>query len=157
MMDRYECKAPWGMLLTSISVGVVALFIGLAAAGNARGSAMVLFPFLLLLAVPFIIRGYAVSDGVLVIKRLGWNTVFPLAGLQSVEINPHAMRSSVRLFGNGGLFSFTGLYCSKALGNYRAFVNDMDKTVVLRFPKRMIVVSPADPEGFVEAVKRLSS
>jgi hypothetical protein len=156
MTERYEFKAPWGMLLTAISAGVVALFIGLVAAGNARGSVMVVFPLLLLLALPFAIRGYAVSEGVLVIKRLGWETVFPLVDLQSVEINPHAMRSSIRLFGNGGLFSFTGLYRSKALGKYRAFVNDMDKTVVLRFPERTIVVSPGDPEGFVEAVKRLS-
>ncbi len=46
------------------------------------------------------------------------------------------MRGSLRLFGNGGMFSITGLYRNRALGNYRAFVTDLKKTVVLRFMKR---------------------
>jgi hypothetical protein len=63
------------------------------------------------------------------------------------------MKGSIRLFGNGGLFSFTGLYRNKKLGNYRAFVNDWHKCVILRFAKRTIVVSPNDPDGFVAVVE----
>jgi len=59
------------------------------------------------------------------------------------------MRGSIRTFGNGGLFSFTGFYRNRLLGAYRAFVTDPRQAVVLRFPKRNVVVSPGAPEEFV--------
>jgi hypothetical protein len=145
--------APWGKLLKGVSGGVVVLFAGIAVAGRADGLLMVLFPLLLLLALPFIIRGYVVAEGALTIKRLGWETTFPLGDLQSLEVFPNALSGAIRLCGNGGLFSFTGLYRSRKLGKFRCFVNDLNKTVVLRFAKRTIVVSPDDPEAFVEAIK----
>ena len=59
------------------------------------------------------------------------------------------MRRSLRTFGNGGGFSFSGFYYNKRLGSYRAFVTDLHRTVVLRYAKRRVVVSPAAPEDFV--------
>jgi hypothetical protein len=145
--------APWGRLLMGMSGGVVMLFVWLMASGRIGGVAMFLFPLILILALPFMVRGYIVSEDELVIKRLGWKTTFPVDDLQSVEVDPHAMRGSIRLCGNGGLFSFTGLYRTRQLGKFRCFVNDLNKTVVLRFAKRTVVVSPDDPEAFVEAIK----
>jgi hypothetical protein len=60
-----------------------------------------------------------------------------------------AMKGSLRTCGNGGVFSFTGWYWSQSLGFYRAFVMDLNRTVVLRFGRRTVVVSPDDPAGFV--------
>lgn len=51
--------------------------------------------------------------------------------------------------GNGGLFSFTGWYRNKILGVYRAWVTDLRSTVILRFEKRAVVLSPADPNAFI--------
>ncbi len=62
-----------------------------------------------------------------------------------------------RLCGNGGLFSFTGLCRNQALGSYRAFVTDETRTVVLRFPNRTAVVSPADPGKFAESLAGAAS
>ncbi len=52
----------------------------------------------------------------------------------------------------GGLFSFTGSFRNKALGAYRAFVTDPHRTVVLRFPKRTVIVSPDSPEAFLHEI-----
>jgi len=152
--QRKEFAAPWGRLLKGMSSGVVVLMVGIAAMAVIDGSGLLilLLPLSLILALPFIIRGYAISKNMLVIKRLRWETKFSLEDLQSLEVDPKAMKGSIRLCGNGGLFSFTGLYRNKALGNYRAFINDWKNTVVLRFPKRTIVVSPDDPTGFVKAI-----
>ena len=150
--DRQEYGAPWGRLLKGISGGVVVLFIGIAALGSASRLFILLLPLILVLALPFMVRGYVVEDGALVVKRLGWNTTISLTDLQSVEVVPNAMKSSIRLCGNGGLFSFTGLYRNKALGKFRAFVTDPNRTVVLRFSKRIVVVSPDDPMAFVDIV-----
>jgi hypothetical protein len=84
------------------------------------------------------------------VQRLVWRTRLPLAGLQSAQLVPDAMQRSLRTFGNGGLFSFTGFYRNRALGAYRAFVTDPHRTVVLRFPDRTVVVSPSEPETFIQ-------
>jgi hypothetical protein len=47
-------------------------------------------------------------------------------------------------------FSFSGYYRSLVLGRYRAFVTDLHRTVILRFPKRTVVLSPGSPEDFVQ-------
>lgn len=62
------------------------------------------------------------------------------------------MRASLRTFGNGGGFSFTGRYWNKRLGSYRAFVTNPARSVVLRWQDRTVVVSPASPEEFVREV-----
>jgi hypothetical protein len=56
------------------------------------------------------------------------------------------------LFGNGGLFSFTGLFRNRSLGTYRAFLTDLHRTVVLHFSKRTVVLSPSAPDDFVHDV-----
>jgi hypothetical protein len=111
---------------------------------------------LLPVAALFIVRSYAIEPNVLAIRRLLWTTRLPLAGLQSAEVSPNVMRGSLRLFGNGGMFSITGLFRNRALGNYRAFVTDLTRTVVLRFPKRTVVVSPENPERFVADISEFA-
>jgi hypothetical protein len=107
-------------------------------------------------AALFAIRSYAIEVNELLIRRLLWTTRLPLAGLQSVEAVPNVMRGSLRLFGNGGMFSITGWYWSRALGHYRALVTDLNQTVVLRFPKRTVVVSPEHPAQFVAEISRFA-
>jgi hypothetical protein len=65
------------------------------------------------------------------------------------------MRRSLRLFGNGGLFSITGIFQNATLGRYRAFVTDPKQAVVLRYESRVVVLSPANPDellGHLELV-----
>jgi transcriptional regulator with XRE-family HTH domain len=98
----------------------------------------------------FSVTGYELENGVLVIQRLFWKTRVPLAG-GTARALPRAMKGSLRLFGCGGLFSFTGLFTSRTLGRYRAWVSDSERTVVIETGGRKLVVSPDMPEQFVEA------
>lgn len=98
------------------------------------------------------IRGYSVTAGTLLIHRPFWTTRVPLDGLQSVLFEPDAMRGSIRLLGNGGLFSFTGLFRNNTLGCYHGFATDLRRTVVLRFHSRTVVVSPAAPGTFARDI-----
>jgi len=100
-------------------------------------------------SAPFTIRGYSITSEAIMVHRLFWTTQLPIAGLQSVRFNPEAMSGSIRTFGNGGMFSFTGFFRNKLLGSYRAFVTDPHRTVVLHYVSRTIVISPATPEEFV--------
>ena len=113
-------------------------------------------PLVGLLALLFVVRGYELAPGELRVRRLLWSTRLPLAGLREARADSGAMTGSLRLFGNGGLFSFTGLFQSRTLGRYRAFVTDPKHAVVLHTASRVIVVSPADPQAFVEAARALA-
>jgi hypothetical protein len=159
---RQEFAAPWGAALKVVSVAVTVLLSGIATAGLfierqppfAR-VAMIALPVAILSGcMLFIVRGYALEGGSLVIRRLFWDTAVPLAGLKDVLLGSEHISGSLRLFGNGGVFSFTGIFRNKKLGIYRAYVNDLNRIVVLKLPGRVIVISPAFPGDFVQAVRQ---
>ncbi len=158
-MKRYN--APWGLLLiliSSIATGLclVCVLFWLFKRGDI-GNWMMAFPLIILLCAPFTIRGYTLDKDSILIHRMFWNTRLSLSGLQSTRYEPDAMRRSIRLCGNGGLFSFTGWFWNKQLGKYRAFVTDPNHPVVLCFPKRNILISPATPVEFVEETAKTIS
>lgn len=156
-MKNYD--AHWGRSLVVISLLASLLCLGVAAGlgWSGRGGApwVAVLPLALVVgAALFTIRGYAVGSGAILVHRLFWSTRLSVAELESAHFEPDAMRGSVRTFGNGGLFAFTGRFYSQSLGSYRAYVTDLRRTVVLRFPGRVVVVSPSAPEDFVREVTR---
>jgi len=157
-MNGNTFNAPWGKTLRWVSVlsGLLLLAVAvplLAGAAPKEVRGLTALPLLILAgAALFVIRGYTIDPNELLIQRLLWATRLPLAGLKSAEVVPQAMRGSIRLFGNGGLFSITGLYRNRALGRYRAFVTNLKDTVVLRFEIRTVVISPENPERFVAEI-----
>lgn len=149
-------QAPWSRSLAVISGASTVVLMVATGVLLAQGPAWVApLPALVLAGAGlFTIRGYEVRGEALVVRRLLWDTVLPLAGLASAEADPLAMKGSIRTAGNGGLFSFTGYYSNRALGDYRALVTDPARAVVLRFATETIVVSPADPQAFLAALGR---
>lgn len=166
-MNQVSYKAPWGaplIIMTSVCVLIfAALPVGALFAGNSHllrdwGFStlppwaqwlVVLAPIVSIVAsAAFMVRGYVVTDAFLIIKRLGWGTRLDLSRLTSVEVDPHALEGSMRLFGNGGFFSFSGWYRNKKLGVYRLFATDTKRAVVLRFSDKAVVVTPEDPQKF---------
>lgn len=159
--------APWSKALKGMSTFVVLLFIGIIVSDgfvfrSIKGLPHWMWPTsaglmiaILLICLPFVIRGYVVTDEGILIRRLWWNTVLPRDTLVSAEVVPNAMSKSLRTCGNGGLFSFTGFYWNKQIGHYKAYVNDLNCTVVVRTKKRTAVLSPDDPKAFVDAVNAL--
>ena len=73
--------------------------------------------------------------------------------LQTVEINPDAIKKSTQVFGNGGVFSFTGKFRNEQLGVYSAYATNPDLAVILKFTDKVIVVTPENPNIFVEQIR----
>jgi hypothetical protein len=130
--------------------GLAAILIVAAAVTAGPGSLVILA--ILLVAAAFAIRGYSVMDGKLLIHRLGWSNKFDLSELVTAEASPGATMGSLRTMGIGGLFGFVGHFHNEILGSYKAFATNEFNTVVLVFGNQTIVVTPDDPEEFVEAV-----
>jgi Bacterial PH domain len=158
-MSPIEFRAPWSKslkVLTTFSLAVLALVTVVALSTAVPPQASFIRPLLVLVtvsvalgALPFMVRGYVLTEDAILVKRLGWMTRLPLHGLRSVSGDVDALRGAWRVFGNGGLFSFTGEFWSRRLGRFRALATDPERAVVLRWPKRTIVITPHDPQQFI--------
>jgi len=108
-------------------------------------------------ALLFTVRGYVVTDGQIAVRRLGWSTILPLAGLAAVTGEPGGMRGSLRLFGNGGLFAISGWFWNRSIGRYRAYATDPERAVLLRYRDgTKVVLTPHDVQQFIVRVRRLA-
>lgn len=147
-------RAPWGRevmvvtLLGLIAIGVPPLI------QLSRGYWVVSVLLLALLAViiSLCVRGYELAPGELRIRRLFWDTRWPLDAATRAFVRPNAMRGSWRTWGNGGMFAIAGHFAGSGLGRYRAFVTDPNRTVIVESGRGIVVVSPDDPERFADAI-----
>src|SRR5580692_11186221 len=92
---------------------------------------------------------FSIEDNVLVVRKKR----YPLLGLVAAERDPEVLRGARRRFGNSGAGSIRGKFASKRLGNFDAFITDPENAVVLRWPGRVVAVSPADPEFFIYSAR----
>ena len=158
-----DFDAPWALSVKVISVVFSALLVAIALAIRLPDGSpslvrtLVGFGPLALVAgcALFTVRGYRLEAGRLSIRRLLWSTTLDLSGLRGARHDPEAMKGSLRLFGNGGLFSISGVFRNRALGNYRAWATDPKNAVVLELEGRTVVVTPGEPEGFLRQVELL--
>ena len=157
--------APWSTTLKVVTAFAVAILAGVAIlfatlfprdllGGVAVTLTTLLVSATLLGSALFVVRGYEVGRDHLRVQRLLWSTEISLSQLQSAWADPTAMSNSLRLFGNGGLFVFAGLFWNRQLSRYRAFATLPRNAVVLRFERRAVVVTPDDPNGFLAALAR---
>ncbi len=158
-------NAPWGRSVKIVTGLVAVMAIALVLAGIARPAQMpVVVRLSLILGPPlvmgatalFAVRGYRIGNGEIEIERLGWSTHLSLDLLKSATVDSGAMRRSIRLAGDGGLFAIVGWYWNRKLRKYRAFATDPKRSVVLKFADRTVVVTPDNPERFVEAIRERS-
>jgi len=156
-------KAPWGRMLQWSSAIATVIILGAMplishAAASAAVPLEVLTLALVLGAVPFVVRGYVVTDDAILVQRLFWATRLPRETLTAVSLEPELCKGTVKTCGNGGLYSFTGWFYNKRIGHFRAFVTDWPRAVVLRFANRATcVVSPDNPQAFIAALGGLGA
>ncbi|MGH9365090.1 MAG: PH domain-containing protein [Thermoanaerobaculia bacterium] len=103
----------------------------------------------------FVVVGYEVDASELRVRRLLWATALNLKGVNRIWQDPEVIKGSLRVFGNGGFLSFSGVFWSKRLGRYRIFATDLKRCVVLVLTDRVVVVTPADPDAFIRHIRTL--
>lgn len=163
-MNSYY-TAHWGTTLIVMSTIFTVMLVGmplfsifgLPLEAIAAKLIMISVPLTILIScLLFTIRGYSFNSSTLYVHRLFWKTELSLSGIKNIEVLPNAMQKSIRTMGNGGLYSFSGQFRNKLLGNYRAFATDAKRTVVLHFVDKKFVVSPKEPEKFAGELGKLT-
>jgi hypothetical protein len=161
MKPDHKYNAPWGRTLGLTTSLALTVCIGTTLIGalvfpeghpGARLSMFILPLLLLLGGAAFMVRGYTLRNDTLIIHRLGWTSRLDLSSLISAAPDPAAMEGAIRLAGNGGLFSISGWFSNQKLGRYRVFGTDPRRSVILRFPSQVVVVTPDAPEKFVSEI-----
>jgi hypothetical protein len=160
-VDEQVFRAPWCTALKVASAFSSVLLLGLTAMLVRAGAlasgwglvALLVIVGLLVVSPLWAVTGYTLSSTELGIRRLVWTNRLPLDELEQVAADPQALRGSWRLFGNGGLFSISGLFWSRRLGKYHAYLTDPRRAVIVRFRDRVIVLTPESPEEFVRALR----
>jgi Bacterial PH domain len=161
-----EFSAPWSRSVSSLTAAAVALLLLLILAGLFSGPrqllvwrlAMIGVPLAVLLgSLPFMVRGYVLTETHLEVRRLGWSSRLPLAGLIAVSGEPEGLRGSLRLFGNGGLFGISGWFWNRRIGRFRAYATDPGRAVLLRFRDgKKVMVTPHDVQHFIIKARMLA-
>ena len=78
----------------------------------------------------------------------------PLDGLREVRLADwEDYRGCLRLWGNGGLFGYYGLFRTSRLGKCTWYVTNRSKAVVVVTDARTSLFSPDDPASFIAAVR----
>ena len=163
-MERYMAfRSPWSRKLSYSTLAFIVVLFLISTLGRNEFHRAGFFDTFMLTGIPlliasgsslFVIRGYIITRDTLFIQRFFWHSRIDLSDLRSYEIDPDAMKGSVR-FGNGGLFCIAGFFRNGKLGNYRAYATDPKLAVVLKFSDKTVVVTPDNPEQFVAALKEI--
>lgn len=158
-------SAPWSSSLRITTTISLLVLLGVIVVSTLLGPQLLLLravmtglPVLVVLgALPFMVRGYLLTDREIEVQRLGWRTVLPLAGLVAVTGLPDGLRGSMRLFGNGGLFATSGWFWNRRIGRFRAYVTDPGRAVLLRYRDgRQVVLTPHDVQHFIVRARTLA-
>jgi hypothetical protein len=108
-------------------------------------------------AYAFSPRRYTIADRSIIINRLLGTVRIPLDGVR--EIRPATaddVAGGIRLWGNGGLFGYYGLFRTSKLGNCRWYVTNRKNMVVVITANATVLVSPDDVDGFLAVVRAVS-
>ena len=161
-----EFRAEWGQSVKVITISVTLLLViisivvwFLAEDFSPFQRALVsISPMLVLLFTGlFAVRKYSIRGTTLWVHRFGWVSKFELSKLQSAYADATIKNGSRRLFGNGGLFGFIGIFYHREFGKYHAYVTNFEHAVVIMFADKRIVVSPHNPKIFVQNISEITS
>jgi Bacterial PH domain len=112
---------------------------------------------LIFLAYAYSPQAYAIEDRAILVKRLIGSASIPLEGIRAARAaTADDLSGCIRLWGNGGLFGYYGLFRTSKLGNCWWYVANRRNTVVVVTEKKTALFSPDDVEGLLAAVRAVA-
>lgn len=93
---------------------------------------------------------YQITENELIVQRPFFNARFDRSNIKSAElIMRNEIGGSIRTFGIGGLFGYTGTFANFSIGKMTWYVTRKDKMVLIEmFDNKKIVFSPDEPQKF---------
>ena len=99
-------------------------------------------------------RGYELAGRSILVKRLAGAARVPLSDVREARrATPDDFRGCIRLGGSGGLFGYYGLFSTAKLGKSTWYVTNRSNSVVLIAGAKTVLLSPDDPNGFLDTIR----
>lgn len=147
-------------LLFAFSLGglITINFSELAIDKNAHLALLLSSVFILLLIVFFYLSRpvkYKIENNSIVICRLIGNKIISKDEIKTVRIpEPKELDWPIRIFGNGGIFGYTGRFYTKHMGPMIWYCSRRNNYIIIeRKNKIPIVISPDEQKAFLNAWK----
>lgn len=83
-------------------------------------------------------------------KHISTNDITGVARVPSGELG-----AGLRVFGSGGFMGYLGIFWYSSAGWVRAHCTDRSKLVMITTAKRKYLISPDEPDDFIENVNRI--
>jgi hypothetical protein len=154
-----EFNAPWSETLGLMSgAGSVVVLAAIALSMMKRPwwlrvTALAVAAAFLIVSWGFAPGGYIVEADRVIVSRPFSDVTIERSNDTKVRLFEDADDEGMkRTAGNGGLFGYYGTYESKRLGSHKWYVTDMARRVVIETRDGAVVVSPDDPQKFIDAV-----
>lgn len=148
------------LLMVAVFVGVMGLNAWLVTRSELRDAWVALMAPVIIIPIVAAVGGFAriralrLAGDRLVVERPVFPVTYTLADLESVEPDRNPLAGARKVMGNDGIGAVSGRFRSKRLGSFRVHLSDSACGVIIRTKAETIVVSPAQPVLFVDAVRR---
>jgi len=134
--------APYDSTTKVMSV-VICLLLAVIAVITQSAIVVLVGVAILFFAFAFSPRSYSIQNRSIVVKRLIGNVTIPLDGIREVRIaTDDDLRGAYRLWANGGLFGYYGLFSTLKLGNCRWYMTDRKKAVIVVTENNTALLQP---------------
>ncbi len=133
--------------------------ISLGAAALATQSVIVgsFCALVIVLAYAYSPRAYSVSAQAIRVVRWIGGVQIPLVGVREIRpATPDDFRGCVKLWGNGGLFGYYGLFRTTKLGKCSWYMTNRKKAVVLVTESKTTLFSPDRVEDFIASIRSVA-
>jgi len=145
--------APYDSTARIVSV-VICIVLALVAALTQNALTVCIGAAVLFFAFAFSPRAYSIQDRSIVVKRLIGNVSISLDGIREVRVaTADDLSGAYRLWANGGLFGYYGLFSTSKLGRCRWYLTNRKNAVVAVTEHKTSLFSPDDVNGFLAAIR----
>lgn len=159
----FSCRGDFfsGIVSTTVPAGaIVMLVLGIISPEESRLSLLSASLLMLVLSAVCLVyapREYQVQPEGISVRRFAGTKLFRQENVLHIrKMNADETKGLIRTFGNGGLFGYTGRYHSPAIGHQRWYCSRRTGLVVIELKAGIpVILSPEDPEGFVEAANEM--
>jgi len=137
-----------------IAFVVICVVLAIIAAATQSALVVLIGVALLFFTFAFSPRAYSIQDRSIVVKRFIGNAIISLDGIREARIaTDDDLRGAYRLWANGGLFGYYGLFSTSKLGKCWWYVTSRQNAVVVVTEQKTSLFSPDNADGFLAAIR----
>lgn len=142
-------------IITVMILTAMAVFLAIKIPGRITAPLILFLPAILVACFLWSTRGFRFEGGNLVIeKMIGLKTVIALKEIEHFALVEDFCRfKPVRIFGNGGLFGYYGIFATAEHGAVSCFLTRLKDVVMIQTRDRTYALTPAATAEFMAALR----